>query len=135
MNTWLSALVGGLLIGFAAAILWRGYGRIMGCSGILAGLFRGEAWRMAFVAGVLVSPWLYKIWFGIPEVVVTNQPARLVLGGLLVGYGVRLGSGCTSGHGVCGLGRLSKRSAVAVGVFMLFGFLTVFILKHMVGIV
>ena len=132
-----TALAGGLLIGLAAALMWRLYGRIMGSSGILAGVFERQGserlWRLAFVAGVMVSPWLYAAAFGMPEVVITDNRWLLVAGGLLVGYGTRLGSGCTSGHGVCGLGRLSLRSLAAVLVFMLFGFATVFVLRHVWG--
>ncbi|MDO5639269.1 MAG: YeeE/YedE family protein [Neisseria sp.] len=133
------ALFGGILIGLAATLVWRLYGRIMGASGILAGVFGQQGkeryWRVAFITGVLLSSWLYAAAFGMPDVVVTDNKMLLVAGGLLVGYGVRLGSGCTSGHGVCGLGRLSKRSAVSVGVFMLFGFATVFVLRHVAGVV
>ena len=133
-----AALAGGILIGLAAALMWRLYGRIMGCSGILAGVFGTHAderrWRLAFVAGVLVSPWLYAAVFGMPQVVITDNRWLLAVGGLLVGYGTRLGSGCTSGHGVCGLGRLSQRSLAAVAVFMLFGFATVFVLRHVWGV-
>ena len=132
-----AALAGGLLIGLAAALMWRLYGRIMGSRGILAGGFERQGservWRVACVAGVMVSPWLYAAAFGMPEVVITDNRWLLVAGGLLVGYGTRLGSGCTSGHGVCGLGRLSLRSLAAVLVFMLFGFATVFVLRHVWG--
>ena len=135
LQSYVAALFGGVLIGLAAALMWRLYGRIMGASGILAGVFGrqgGErAWRLAFVAGVLLSPWLYVAAFGMPEVVITDNRWLLAAGGLLVGYGVRLGSGCTSGHGVCGLGRLSLRSLASVATFMLFGFATVFVLKHL----
>lgn len=131
------ALAGGVCIGLAAALVWRLYGRIMGASGILAGAFglRGgeRAWRAAFVAGVLLSPWLYAAAFGMPEVTMTDNKWLLLAGGLLVGYGVRLGSGCTSGHGVCGLSRMSPRSLVATLAFMGAGFVTVFLIRHVLA--
>ncbi len=135
---WLWAAVGGVLIGLAAAWLWLGYGRIMGVSGILGGAVSGpgkdRAWRTYFVIGVLLSPWLYQWAFRLPEIVITDHKVLLVLGGLLVGFGTRLGSGCTSGHGVCGLGRLSKRSLAATITFMACGFITVFVLRHVLGV-
>ena len=89
-----AALAGGILIGLAAALMWRLYGRIMGCSGILAGVFGTHAderrWRLAFVAGVLVSPWLYAAVFGMPQVVITDNRWLLAVGGLLVSYGKRM---------------------------------------------
>ena len=134
----LAALVGGMLIGLAAALMWRLYGRIMGCSGMIGGVLQPQLadWsvKAAFVVGVVLSPVLYLWFFAAPEVVITQNRLLLVLGGLLVGYGTRLGSGCTSGHGVCGLGRLSVRSLAAVATFMAFGVLTVYVLKHVVGV-
>ena len=109
----IAALIGGMLIGLAASLMWRLYGRIMGTSGMVSGLLQADSdwgWKMAFVVGTLLSPWLYALFADMPKVVITDNPVLLVLGGLLVGYGTRLGSGCTSGHGKCGLGRLSMRS-------------------------
>ena len=135
---WLWAALGGVLIGLAAAWLWLGYGRIMGVSGILGSAVSSQgserAWRSYFVIGVLLSPWVYQWAFSLPEIVITDHKGLLVLGGLLVGFGTRLGSGCTSGHGVCGLGRLSKRSLVATLTFMACGFVTVFVLRHVLGV-
>ncbi|MDR2329770.1 MAG: YeeE/YedE family protein [Comamonas sp.] len=132
----LTALAGGALIGLAAVLLVLFNGRIAGISGIVAALLpprlqRG-AWRLAFVAGLLAAPWLYQWFAPLPA---TASPAAwplLVLAGLLVGFGTRLGSGCTSGHGVCGLSRLSLRSLVATLVFMATGFATVFVVRHVV---
>ena len=133
----IAALIGGMLIGLAASLMWRLYGRIMGTSGMVSGLLQADSdwgWKMAFVVGTLLSPWLYALFADMPKVVITDNPVLLVLGGLLVGYGTRLGSGCTSGHGMCGLGRLSIRSLAAVVTFMLFAFITVYVLRHVLGV-
>ncbi|CCJ47553.1 YeeE/YedE family protein [Bordetella parapertussis] len=131
-----SSLGGGMLIGVAAAWLMLGAGRIAGISGILAGLLpprAGAAWRMWFLAGLLAAPWLYRVFEPMPAVRIEAGALQLVLAGLLVGVGTRYGSGCTSGHGVCGLARGSRRSLVAVLVFMATGFATVFVLRHLMG--
>ena len=139
---WLSftpttALGGGLLIGLAASCLLLFNGRIAGISGIVAGLLRphkGEvAWRVAFVAGLLLAPLAWRATVGLPASRLDAGRLTLVVAGLLVGIGTRLGAGCTSGHGVCGLARGSPRSAVATGAFMLAGFCTVYIVRHLVG--
>ena len=139
---WLSftpttALGGGLLIGLAASCLLLFNGRIAGISGIVAGLLRphkGEvAWRVAFVAGLLLAPLAWRATVGLPASRLDAGSLTLVVAGLLVGIGTRLGAGCTSGHGVCGLARGSPRSAVATGAFMLAGFCTVYIVRHLVG--
>jgi uncharacterized protein len=129
------ALAGGLLIGLAAAVLLLWAGRIAGISGIVGGLLRpvagDRAWRLAFVAGLLAAPWVFA-WFAAPV-----QPridagwGVLLVAGLLVGLGTRYGAGCTSGHGVCGLSRLSLRSVAATAAFMATGFATVFVLRHL----
>ena len=132
-----SALAGGALIGAAAAVLVLGNGRIAGISGILGGLFsprRGDmAWRAAFLVGLIASPTLYAVFAPLPALHIDAGPMALVLAGLLVGLGTRYGSGCTSGHGVCGLSRLSPRSLVATLVFMGAGFVTVFVTRHLLG--
>jgi uncharacterized protein len=132
-----SALGGGVLIGIAAAWLILVDGRILGASGILAGLIaplRGDwLWRLGLIAGLIASPILARLLFGSGGGVIAAPLPILLLGGLLVGFGARLGNGCTSGHGVCGLARLSPRSAVATGVFMAAAFLTVFITRHIFG--
>jgi len=133
----LAALAGGLLIGVAAAMFALLNGRIAGISGIVGGLLRPQAgdrgWRMAFVAGLLGAPLLYRLFASLPDIRVDAGWPLLVAAGLLVGVGTRYGSGCTSGHGVCGLSRLSPRSLVATLVFMGAGFATVFIVRHLFG--
>ena len=128
------ALAGGLLIGFAAAMLVLLNGRIAGISGILGGLLRpvrGDAgWRMAFVIGLLGAPLVYRMFSALPPIQVDADYGLLIAAGLLVGVGTRYGSGCTSGHGVCGLSRLSPRSLVATITFMAAGFAVVFVLRH-----
>lgn len=127
---WINGLVGGALIGAAAGLLLLGNGRIAGISGIVGGLFDrapAQAWRerAAFVAAMLAAPALYALLFGAKEITISHEPALLVAAGLLVGFGSRLGSGCTSGHGVCGAGRFSKRSFAAMGTFMATALITV----------
>ena len=135
MNTWMSALLGGALIGMAATLLLWLTGRIAGISGMLGGVLlpkRGEiAWRLAFLIGLVGAgaAWLWSV----PGAYVPRQgfpPLLLVVAGVLVGIGTRMGNGCTSGHGVCGLGRLSLRSLAAVLTFMLTAVITTFIVRH-----
>jgi uncharacterized membrane protein YedE/YeeE len=130
-----TALAGGLLIGLAAAGFVLLNGRIAGISGILGGLLRpaqgDTAWRVAFVAGLVGAPLVYALFASLPEVHIEAGDGALVAAGLLVGLGTRYGAGCTSGHGVCGLSRLSPRSLVATASFMLAGFATVFVLRHL----
>lgn len=132
-----SSLTGGLLIGAAAAILLLFNGRIAGVSGILGGLLRpitGDiGWRMALVLGLVGAPIVYGLAAPLPSVHVDADMTTLVVAGLLVGVGTRYGSGCTSGHGVCGLSRLSPRSMAATAAFMVAGFVTVFIARHLFG--
>lgn len=127
----LSSLVGGVLIGLAAALLLTMNGRIAGISGILGDLLKtslkDSAWRACFLFGLIVSPLLYSLWAPLPEMQVTTETGLLVSAGLLVGFGTRMGSGCTSGHGVCGIARLSPRSIVATMVFMAAAMVTVYI--------
>lgn len=131
-----SALIGGLLVGTAAAMMVLLNGRIAGISGIVGGLLRplrGDiGWRVAFVAGLLAAPALYGLARTVPPPRIDAGWAGLVIAGLLVGIGARYGAGCTSGHGVCGLSRLSPRSLVATIVFMAAGFATVFVIRHLV---
>ena len=132
-----AALGGGLLLGLAAAAFILLHGRILGISGIVGGLIRPRrkdvAWRIAFVLGMLAAPVLYRLMVGVHEVRIDASWGMVVLAGLLVGVGTRYGSGCTSGHGVCGLSRLSPRSLVATLTFMAAGFATVFVLRHLLG--
>lgn len=133
-----SALSGGMLIGVAAAILILLNGRIAGISGILGGLLRpvrGDVgWRAAFILGLVGAPLVYAMFTVLPAMQIDAGNGALVVAGLLVGVGTRYGSGCTSGHGVCGLSRLSFRSAVATAIFMVAGFVTVFVVRHLFSI-
>ena len=131
-----TALAGGALIGAASALLILVNGRIAGISGILGGLLRfsGDApWRIAFLAGLILAPIAYAAIVAPPQLVVEADFATLVAAGLAVGIGTRYGSGCTSGHGVCGLSSLSPRSLVATLAFMGAGFATVFVARHVFG--
>ena len=134
----LPALTGGLLIGFAVALLVLGNGRIAGISGILGGLLdtasSDRAWRAAFVLGLFAAPWIFKLFTALPPVTIAASPPVLVVAGLLVGIGTRSASGCTSGHGVCGLSRGSVRSLAATATFMAVGFFTVFVTRHLLGL-
>jgi len=129
------ALLGGALVGTAAALFVLLNGRIAGISGVLGGLLRpvkGDvAWRAAFVIGLIVAPFIYLLFGSPPRPRIDADFGALVLAGLLVGVGTRYGAGCTSGHGVCGLSRLSPRSLVATAAFMATGFATVFAIRHL----
>ena len=129
-----SSLIGGMLIGLAAAMFVLLNGRVAGISGVLGGLLtpvRGDVmWRVAFVGGIVVAPLAYSLFLTLPPVQIDANYAALVAAGLLVGVGTRYGAGCTSGHGVCGLSRLSLRSLAATAMFMGAGFATVFVLRH-----
>lgn len=135
----LQSLIGGLIIGLAASVLLLGRGRIAGISGILGKVITGHArdegaWRLWFLLGFVSAPVLALAfthrWL---QVQLDHPPALLISAGLLVGFGTQLGSGCTSGHGVCGLGNLSQRSLVAVLVFMGVAAVTVFVIRHLIG--
>lgn len=132
-----AALGGGLLLGLAAAAFILLHGRILGISGIVGGLIRPRrndvAWRIAFVLGMLAAPVLYRLTVGVHEVRIDASWGMVVLAGLLVGVGTRYGSGCTSGHGVCGLSRLSPRSLAATLAFMGAGFVTVYAIRHVLA--
>ncbi|MBC7602310.1 MAG: YeeE/YedE family protein [Ramlibacter sp.] len=133
-----SALAGGVLIGLAAAMFVLLNGRIAGISGVLGGLLnpvKGDiAWRVAFVAGLVGAPLAYALVAQLPTPRIDAGFGALIAAGLLVGIGTRYGAGCTSGHGVCGLSRLSPRSLVATAAFMGTGFVTVFVIRHLLGI-
>jgi uncharacterized membrane protein YedE/YeeE len=133
-----SALAGGALIGLAAALFALLNGRIAGISGIVGGLLRPAVgdigWRLAFVAGLVGSPLVYALFKTLPLPQVEAGYPALVVAGLLVGIGTRYGSGCTSGHGVCGISRLSPRSLAATAAFMASGFASVFVLRHLAGL-
>lgn len=129
-----SAAIGGVLIGVAAAILLIFNGRIAGISGILGGILKpvkgDTAWKVAFILGIIISPLLFMWVAYTPEVNIAASTPVLIIAGLLVGFGTRLGSGCTSGHGICGMARFSRRSIVAVLIFMVVAFVTVAISNH-----
>jgi len=133
----LPALAGGLLIGCAAALLILGAGRVLGASGIVGGAIEGRkgdaAWRWSLIVGLIAAAPLSRALWGAAAPVFAAGWITLIVAGFLAGFGARLGSGCTSGHGVCGLARLSPRSAVATGVFMATAFATVFLVRHVVG--
>ena len=133
-----SALFGGALIGLAAVVLWVMDGRVAGISGIVGGLVNpidgDTGWRISFLLGLIAAPLAYcAASGGLPSVTISSSLPLLVVGGLLVGFGTRLGGGCTSGHGVCGVARLSPRSLVATLVFMAGGFATTFLARHLFG--
>jgi len=132
-----TSLAGGAVLGLAAALFVLLNGRIAGISGVLGGLLRPRAgdlaWRVAFVGGLLVAPLVFGLFMALPTMQVAAEAPLLVVAGLLVGVGTRLGSGCTSGHGVCGISRLSPRSIVATLSFMASGFLTVFLTHHVLN--
>jgi hypothetical protein len=132
-----TSLAGGLMIGLAAALLLIFSGRIAGISGIIGGLLKpakGDvSWRLAFLLGLVASPFMFSLIYPLPPVHIEASYPTLIVAGLLVGIGTRYGSGCTSGHGVCGLSRRSPRSLVATAAFMAAGFVTVYIVRHLVG--
>ena len=138
MSDVLYPVVGGLIIGLAVVILLWGVGRVAGISGIFWQSLHGyrkarseQFWRLAFVIGLITAPWLLVQlnYLRVPEPSDSGW-ATQIISGLLVGFGTRLGSGCTSGHGICGLARFSKRSMVATGIFMAMGMVTVGLVRH-----
>ncbi len=135
----LSALTGGVIIGLAVTLLLLLNGRIAGISGIVGNLLQypsvkgDSAWRLAFIAGLILAPLIYALFHPLPPIQLESSNTLLVIAGLLVGVGTRYASGCTSGHGVCGLSRFSVRSLVATLSFMLAGFITVFVIRHVIA--
>lgn len=133
-----TSLVGGVLIGIASILLMALHGRIAGMTGILSGVIPPLGtdwnWRIAFLAGAIAAPPIYLLLGGTVSFAVPVSTAALIVSGLIVGVGVFFGSGCTSGHGICGMARLSPRSIVATCVFMLATFITVFITRHILGL-
>jgi uncharacterized protein len=136
------ALIGGALIGLASALLILGAGRVAGIAGIVGGALQSlalgrapgrDAIRWAFIGGLLIAPWVWRLFAPLPTATSRAGPVLLIVAGLVVGIGVRMGCGCTSGHGVCGLSRLSLRSLVNVLAFMGAGAVTVFVLRHGLG--
>jgi uncharacterized membrane protein YedE/YeeE len=132
-----TSVIGGMVIGLAAALLLLVNGRVAGISGIVGGMLRPRAgefgWRLAFMAGMLMAPLFYATAGQRPPITIDAGYAVLIVAGLLVGIGTRYAGGCTSGHGVCGLSRLSPRSLVATLSFMAAGFATVYVVRHILG--
>ncbi|MBI1180759.1 MAG: YeeE/YedE family protein [Alphaproteobacteria bacterium] len=132
------AFVGGLLIGLSSILLLGLNGRIAGVSGILGGLLppadSDTTWRLAFILGLVLGGEFFVMWGGdLRAVLIEANTPTLIAAGLLVGFGTRLGSGCTSGHGICGIGRLSPRSIVATVIFVAVAAVTVFVVRHVIG--
>ncbi|MEP1470523.1 MAG: YeeE/YedE thiosulfate transporter family protein [Halieaceae bacterium] len=137
MDAFITPLTGGLLIGSSAVLLLFALGRVAGISGVVWGAISAQpdnAWRWLFIVGLILGPLLFHSVSGVAYPAPSSQPWWVALiGGLVVGIGVKLGSGCTSGHGVCGIGRLSLRSLVATLTFMATGIATVYITHHLMG--
>ena len=133
----LTALAGGILIGLASAWLILMNGRIAGISGILGGLLNNDrdnrGWQFAFIVGLLAGPAVWGLFHALPTIEINASYPVLIAAGLLVGIGTRYAAGCTSGHGVCGLSRLSPRSLAATMTFMFGGFATVYVVRHLLG--
>lgn len=133
----LPALLGGLVIGLAAALYFLFLGRVMGVSGILGNLLSRcgfTLWRLLFVVGLLASPWIYGMITEVPVAEITDNRWVLIIGGLLVGLGSAMSSGCTSGHSICGISRLSPSSVLVTIIFMVAGGMAVFVIKHLLGL-
>lgn len=132
-----SALAGGVLIGIAAALFILLNGRIAGITGIIGGLFTSRihdaGWRLAFIIGLIAAPLVWLLFDKLPAIEIDASYGLLIAAGLIVGISSRYGSGCTSGHGVCGISRLSPRSIIATLAFMGTGFLTVYVMRHLLG--
>jgi uncharacterized protein len=132
-----SAAIGGAVIGLAAALLVLVNGRVAGISGIVGGMLQPRVddfrWRLAFVTGLLLAPVVYALVAALPSATIAASYPVLIVAGVLVGIGTRFAGGCTSGHGVCGLSRLSPRSLVATLVFMAAGFVVVFVVRHAIS--
>ena len=135
----IQSLIGGLLIGASASILILFMGKIAGISGIVASLLQFKntpkghyTWRLLFIAGLLISSTVYQTFAPLPASEISASTGTLIIAGLLVGFGTKMGSGCTSGHGVCGLSRLSLRSLMATLCFMFTGFVVAYLMLHVV---
>lgn len=133
------SLIGGMLLGIAAALYMLLHGRILGISGIIAGLLspqKGDwGWRLSITLGILSAPVVSNIFLDMHVVqVIDSGWLSIIIAGLLVGFGAQYGSGCTSGHGICGLSRLSPRSLMATVLFMFSGFLSTYVIRHVIGV-
>ena len=137
MHDFILAFLGGALLGVSAVGYLYVHGKIAGISGLVGQMFNMNQWmqhpEVWFLLGLFIVPFVYG-FFVQPEITLNASPWMMIVAGLLVGFGTRLGSGCTSGHGICGISRLSKRSIVATSVFMLAGIITVFIMRHVGGV-
>ncbi|WP_340122112.1 YeeE/YedE family protein [Methylobacter svalbardensis] len=137
-SAYIAGLSGGLLIGFAAVMLVLFNGQIAGISGILGDLLQtgkgDKVWRVMFLLGLITAPFVYQMAFDLPPVVIEAGTIELIIAGLLVGMGTQYASGCTSGHGVCGISRGSIRSIAATLTFMAAGFVTVYLTRHLPGL-
>lgn len=137
--SWIRAAIGGVMIGIAAAVLFAFNGRIAGVSGVLGSLIFGRGdgqtpWRTLFLGGLVLGAAVVGLARGdLGQVALETGWTGMIIAGLIVGFGTRMGGGCTSGHGICGIGRLSQRSIVATCTFMAAGFVTVYILRHVIG--
>jgi uncharacterized protein len=134
----ISAAIGGALIGLSAVLLMLFNGRIAGISGIFGGLINAQtsdrAWRLAFIVGLIAAPLsAVLVGYAVPVPQMPANTVTIVIGGLLVGFGTRLGSGCTSGHGICGIARLSPRSILATCIFMIMAITVVAVMRHVIG--
>src|SRR5699024_222337 len=133
----LPALLGGLVIGLAAALYFLFLGRVMGVSGIIGNLLSRcgfTLWRLLFVVGLLASPWIYGMITEVPVAEITDNRSGPIIGGLLVGLGPAMSPGCTSVHSICGISRLSPSSVLVTIIFMVAGGIAVFVIKHLVGL-
>lgn len=136
-----ASLAGGLLVGLSAALLIALLGRVAGISGITGALLQVPTWssvkqwgwRLAFILGMVAAPLVWQLFAPLPAMKMPSNPAIIIVAGLLVGFGTRMGSGCTSGHGVCGISRLSLRSLAATITFIATGAITVFVMRHVIG--
>lgn len=134
----ISALAGGALIGLGAALFALFNGRIAGICGIAAGLIKPQkndiSWRLAFIGGLIAAPLIWTLVAPLPTIEIEASSGLLAIAGLIVGISTRYGSGCTSGHAVCGISRVSPRSLIATLAFMSTGFLTVYVMRHLLGV-
>ena len=137
MHDFLIAFLGGLLLGLAVVGYLFVNGRVAGISGLIAQVLNPQTMfktpAIWFLSGLIITPFIYGIFFKPELIMVNTNPILLIIAGLLGGFGTRLGSGCTSGHGICGMSRLSVRSIVATCTFMLAGFITVYVMRHVIG--
>ena len=135
---WLFGLLGGLMIGTAAALYLLVNGRVMGASGILGSVVTGVGFtfeRVAFIVGLILAPMVFSLFADLPATNLTSNTGLILVAGLAVGFGTRLANGCTSGHGVCGISRLSMRGITATAVYLIAGFATMYVARHVLGVV